>query len=197
MTADLEELAHWLHDNKLIVPPLPKTLTSSVRRSNRHTFSSRTEVVSPYDFEQHVNEALDPQLADYVLVAHAGHGANSYAISYYVAWSGFRILFQLAWGGLYMDNEVAGQHICDVFNRFHDLWPTLCARDSKARPVLVASSDFYGGLLARDGVQVDRWSSDSGGCSSAFAHLRRELGLDGELGCLTVPGSLARPAKHR
>ena len=179
MNADLERLEHWLQGSNLVVPPLPEPLSHALRLREECLFSSRIEASNPYNFHDYVEEALQPSLADYVLVAHAGHGSNSYAISYYVAYSGYRILLQLAFGGAYMDNDVAGREIGEVFKCLHELWPALCARDTTAHPFVVASSDFYGGFHARDGVKLSEEHADGSGAMHAIEHLRTELGLDG------------------
>lgn len=181
MEPNLEQIEQWLHRMSLVVPPLPNALVPAMRRRSECLFSSRAVDEHPYDFSKYAEEALDPELADYVLVAHAGHGASSYAISYYVAWRGLRILLQLAWGGMYMDSERAGERICDIFNRLHELWPSICARDSSSRPqLLVASSDFYGRMLARGGIVVRGWEHSADGAQDVVACLRDDLGLDAE-----------------
>lgn len=173
----MQELERWLNELGFVLPPIPATLPSALRQQSEHVFTSRNEVVHPYDYGRYLNEALTPDVADYVLVGHAGHGSSSYAISYFVACCGVRILFQIAWGGLYTDNVVAGRRVCDAFRSLHVLWPALEARDRTLPPFLVASSDLYGGRMARAGATLESWRDETG-VDRAIALLRRELGLD-------------------
>jgi hypothetical protein len=174
MNAGLEQLEQWMSAIGLITPPMPAGLTESIHRQSEHVFSSRDDAVSPYNFHHYCDEALLPRLADYVLVGHAGHGANSYGLSYYAVSSGVRVLLQLAWGGTNLDHEDARQIACNVFQSLHEIWHALEARDAAQPTILVAHSDFYGGLAARDGVRLDSWHGP-GGPDRAIAHLRREL----------------------
>lgn len=57
--------------------------------------------------------------------AHAGHGVNSYAISYYLVLGSVRILLHLAWGGAYMDNADAAQRIQTVFRGLRHCLPEI------------------------------------------------------------------------
>jgi hypothetical protein len=176
VTTDTREVEHWLNDCGLIVPPIPASLLSSFRRRDDCVFSSRVVEISPYNHDHYVKEALEPTLPDYVLVAHAGHGVNSYAISYHLAWNRLRLLLQLQWGGTYMDAEATGARIREAFTRLHELWPLVLARDRTARPqFLVASSDFYGGKLVRGGEEHERWGHDRG-AHRALEYLATELG---------------------
>jgi hypothetical protein len=168
-----QELADWLSELSFTEPPLPESLVPSLHRIWDGVFSTRVAPLNPYRYSAYVDEALQTTLEDYVVVGHDGHGANSYALSYYVSFAGLRILLQLAWGGAYMDNEAARQRICDVFRELHVLWPTLCAPRDVANLVMVAHSDFYGGSLARNGVVLERW--DRQDVSAVLDHFRAQV----------------------
>jgi hypothetical protein len=111
---------------------------------------------------------------------HSGHGVNSYAVSYYVVWSGLRLLFQLRCGGVYMDAEETRSAISKTFDALHGLWPALSARVPMVPVLVVASSDFYGGCCARVGEAVSaRWGAVR--AEYALKRLRHELGIGASL----------------
>ena len=50
---------------------------------------------------------LTGQVDDFVAVSHAGHGANSYALSYFLVDGPLALFLQTAWGGVFTDPEKA------------------------------------------------------------------------------------------
>ncbi len=52
---------------------------------------------------------------DQLAVCHAGHGVNSYAITYALAHRGLVLLTQVGWGGVYMDNSARAAELAEVF----------------------------------------------------------------------------------
>lgn len=159
------------------MPPLPVSLTGALTRRDRFVFSSREVFASPYDFHWYADEAMQPKVDDYVLVARSGHGVNSYALSYYLAWSGVRVLLQLRWGGVYEDVQAAHANICEAFEGLQVLWPSLTARVPVSPSIVVASSDFYGGFCGRAGEDNvrSRWGRVAPGY--ALECLRQQLEL--------------------
>ena len=57
--------------------------------------------MSPYAFEEYVNEGTKRGVRDFLVLAHAGHDANSYALSYYFVWKPLRPASQ----GLVVDRD--------------------------------------------------------------------------------------------
>jgi len=93
----------------LELPFVPPELARRFRQRDRWCFASRQVRVSPYKFEHYVDET--DAVSDYVLIAHAGHGVNSYAIHYYLVHGLLRLFLQIHWGGVYQDRlfvEVSG-----------------------------------------------------------------------------------------
>jgi hypothetical protein len=173
--SDIQKLHHQLERAGIIVPPIPSSLVGSMREINPWVFSTRALSMSPFLFDMCVNEVQNGQVADYALVAHAGHGANSYAISYSVVWSGCAILLQLSWGGVYSDHERETMQVNEAFNGLHDLWPALCARMPMSPPLFAAYSDLGQPLITREGRAPE--SLRSSGVGGALLYLRDELGL--------------------
>ena len=136
----------------LDLPPIPEELRKTFKERKAWCFSSRPVKMWPYRFDDYVEEAHSKRPSDYVLVAHAGHGVNSYAIHYYLVRGPLNLFLQLAWGGIYEDQrkttaavnkcfKLAGT-LLQVFekNRQKDLHPS--------DRIMIVASDFYGSRWA-------------------------------------------------
>lgn len=177
---DFPDVQSWFKASGFAMPPLPASLVDAIQRQHRFVFSSRAVNVDPYDYSSYVEEAMAPELEDYILVAHSGHGANSYGLSYYVAWSGLRLLLQLQWGGVYEAALQARDAISRTFEALQRLWPEVVSRVPMSPPLVVASSDFYGGCCARVGEGIRaRWGAVP--AEYALERLRHELGIGAAL----------------
>ncbi len=62
------------------------------------------------------DEAKGPQVHDYAVLSHSGHGVNSYAIQYYLVLGGLRAFLHLGWGGVYMDANATAASIAECFS---------------------------------------------------------------------------------
>jgi hypothetical protein len=87
----------------LTLPPIPVALRSSFRARGKWCFSTRALPSRPYDHAYYLEEARTGAAPDYVLVAHDGHGVNSYAMHYYLVQESVALFLQIGWGGIYMD----------------------------------------------------------------------------------------------
>jgi hypothetical protein len=98
------DLAATFRDAGLRVPPLPASLAGSLVRREEWVWATREmDPDAMYMFRDYLMEALDNPVDDYVAISHAGHGVNSYALSYHLV-SGPLVLFaQTHWGGAYGD----------------------------------------------------------------------------------------------
>jgi hypothetical protein len=187
-----EALAAWFQESQLVLPPLPKSLLENFREQREYVFSTRDVTPSPYGWHDYVAEALSPLIDDYVLIAHDGRGSNSHALSYYIAFSGWRILLQIPWGGVYVDEAEARGQVNRTFERLRKLWPALRKQDRSSSPVVIASSGFYGERFARNGVYVEGDEQlDVDGFSRAMSRLQQEIGQG-----LSAPATLGPQYAH-
>jgi hypothetical protein len=76
----------------LELPFVPTEFARRFRERGPWCFASRQVRVGPYAFEHYVDEA--DAASDYVLIAHAGHGVNSYALHYYLVRKPFQLFLQ-------------------------------------------------------------------------------------------------------
>jgi hypothetical protein len=99
----------------LPTPPFPKELVSQVRELEDWHFATHDFKLSPYNFDQFVDRARRGRLPNSLIVAHAGHGVNSYAIHYYVVRKPLYLFLQIGWGGAYMDNKASATAMSRCF----------------------------------------------------------------------------------
>jgi hypothetical protein len=178
--AGQEEVQTLLHDAGLDCPPIPGELASRFARRADWCFSTRPVDHSPYDLEHYVTESRQP-LSDYVLIAHAGHGVNSYAIHYYLVRGRLRLFLQLGWGGIYMDKAASTEAANGCIRRARKLVEAaqgvvLGGRLLSQQQLVVVGSDFYGGFCALPGEpQPDRRSWGASGKRSVADVIDRAI----------------------
>lgn len=140
----------------LTVPLIPTDLASQLLEQHHWCFSTKPLARSPYAFEEYVREGTKADVKDYLVLAHAGHGVNSYALSYYLVRKPLRLFLQVAWGGVYMEETEARVDVNRCFDLTHRLTAAVdLARDGGGlRPgdlFVIAASDFYGGYWLKPG----------------------------------------------
>ena len=129
----VEEMRALLSDSGLVMPPVPPVFARRFRKRDEWVFASRQVRTSPYDIEHYVRAARRPDHRDYVLLAHAGHGVNSYAIHYYLVHGPLRLFLQIGWGGAYMDAKATTRGVNQAFGFCHDLVSLLQAPAASGR----------------------------------------------------------------
>jgi hypothetical protein len=119
-------------------------------------FSSAPVRIWPYLFAKHVRAGVRKRARSYVLVAHAGHGANSYAIHHYLVRRPLRLFLQIGWGGMYTDAPKVTEKVNRCFASAERLVASVddAARARRLRPtdrLVIAASGFYGSYWIRPG----------------------------------------------
>lgn len=139
------EAKRTFHEAGLVFPAIPLALGARLEQQGPWTFASRPLEVSPYDFDHHVEEAHG-DVADYVVLAHAGHGSNTLALHYYLVQGPLRLFVQLGWGGVHMDADARTAAARQCFARADELVraATTGSRVPAGQRLVVAASDFYG-----------------------------------------------------
>lgn len=117
-------------DVGLILPPIPVDLAPQLKERREWCFSTKPLTLSPYAFEGYVHAGTGKGVRDFLVLAHAGHGANSYALSYYLVWKPLRLFLQLSLGGVYMDEVKAREEINRCFT-LHTGWLQLWIRRNR------------------------------------------------------------------
>lgn len=96
-------------------PAIPTDLANRLREHRPWVYATRPLGVSPYDIRAYVDEATRQRVQPYAVLAHAGHGVNSYAIHYYLVIEGLRMFVRVGWGGSYMDDDIAAANVREAF----------------------------------------------------------------------------------
>jgi hypothetical protein len=81
---------------ELAFPAIPKDLAARLVEREPWVFSTRPLPAWTYEIDRFVDEARSGVVDDYAVLAHAGHGANSYALHYYVVRGPLALFLQLA-----------------------------------------------------------------------------------------------------
>lgn len=140
---DLGKARFLFEEAGLAFPRLPENLANRLKGYGTWHYATRQVKVRPYNLGPFIDQALKPRIADYALLAHDGHGVNSYAIHYYLACGPLRLLLQLGWGGVYMERDAASRQIKDCFALADEL---VVESDviPKTRPMIIVASEFSG-----------------------------------------------------
>lgn len=158
-------------------PAIPEGLAARLEQQGPWCFATRQLEVSAYDFDHYVRESYAASLADHAVLAHAGHGVNSYAIHYYLVHGPLRLFLQLGWGGVYMDPDARAASARECFARADELVRAAGRRIAPGQRLTVAASDFYGSwwLMAPDDTPYARRPSSRLGVAGVLDAARHAL----------------------
>ena len=105
----MTSIAETFREAGLAAPPIPTRFEASLQALGPWWFA--TNDVSPaamYLFEtDFLLKLLTGHVDDFVAVSHAGHGANSYALSYFLVDGPLALFLQTAWDGVFTDEKKA------------------------------------------------------------------------------------------
>jgi hypothetical protein len=148
--ADVEKARTLFEEAGLAFPDIPQELAERLKERDKWLFATREVSISPYNLEHYVCEA---NVKDYVIVAHSGHGVNSYALQYYVVYKILRMFLHLGWGGVYMDAKAAATQIHDCFSLANEIIPAAQAAGAVlgGDRLTIVGSDFYGSYWSLPG----------------------------------------------
>lgn len=130
----------------LTFPVLPAWARDQLTKVDDWSYTSRRTTPSPYSIDTYVREFVHGEADDYAVVSHAGHGVNSWAISYFVVSGRCGVFVQSAWGGAATsddDDEIERRVMAERFAQT-DL---LLERNEERRDddwLAVVVSDFHG-----------------------------------------------------
>ena len=101
-------------------------------------------------------------MAEYALLAHDGHGINSYAIHYYLVWRSLNLFLQLPWGGVYEDSKESKADIRKCFGVASRLVRRVASGAQTSGTLTVVGSGFYGSYWSvGDGCPLSEGDSSS------------------------------------
>jgi len=141
----VEKARRLFQDAGLAFPSIPEELARRLKEIGEWCFATRRIKVDPYLLRDYVMDTGRTR-GDYILLAHSGHGVNSYAIQYYLVYRCLRMFLHLGWGGAHMDNGKERAKIRECFELADQL-----VQQAKAlswhkhdERMTVVVSDFYG-----------------------------------------------------
>ncbi|WP_344589024.1 hypothetical protein [Actinomadura vinacea] len=121
-----DEMRRLFQEAGLGSPPVPAEMVSLVEQRGPWAFATRDiNPMGMYMFQDYVFEVLTGPVDDYMAVSHAGHGANSYAISYHLVMGPLAVFAQTGWGGVYMDKEKSTADVRNLLNHCAELLDAL------------------------------------------------------------------------
>ena len=140
-----EDLRATFTQAGLPLPPMPMALAAQLERRDDWLWSTRdVDRGLLYDPRLIIDEATSP-VSDYVAIAHAGHGVNSYFLTFQVVLGPLALFAQTAWGGVYMDATVQTEQLRVQFEEIAEVIDLAAAWPADARPgrrLLVLVSEY-------------------------------------------------------
>ncbi len=140
--SDIDKAEQLFRQANLSFPTIPEKLGAQLKQQGEWLFSTCELPISPYALHAYIDEG--PKVADYVILAHSGHGSNSYAIQYYIVFQGLRMFLHLGWGGVYMDAKAATSQIAECFFLADQIVLRAPKRLAANKRLMIVVSDFYG-----------------------------------------------------
>lgn len=123
--SDVEKARQLFQSAGLGFPELPGELAAQLKQRGEWLFSTRENPRWPYEFDQHVHEAVASPVENYAVLSHSGRNGNSYAIHYYVVYDAVRMFLQLSWGGVFMNPEVHATRVRECFSLADEILATV------------------------------------------------------------------------
>jgi hypothetical protein len=141
----LDTLEEFFRTAGLPQPYVPAELAPQVQVLSEGQFGTRPGP-SPYFCDWYLRELQSQQPAEYLLAGHAGYGANSWAVNYYLVTDHAALLLQYFWGGAFVDGVAAVDRISQAFARVPQLLSAVAAARRSGRlgadeRLLVAAAD--------------------------------------------------------
>ena len=145
----LDQARQLFAQEGLPFPTLPAELAPHLRLLAPWVFGTRALPVSLYDLDWFIEEAVAGKAEDYILLGHAGHGINSWAIHYYVVQGPLGLFIQIGYGGAYMERDRSIAKLRKTFEEATELLDS--AREAQhtgefdpSQHLLVVESDLTG-----------------------------------------------------
>ncbi len=174
----LDDMVTSLVKAGLAVPALPEALQAQLRQRGSWWWSTTESGPEPIeDYLMHMDPAATHLLrpvTDHTSISHAGHGINSYALTWRLAFGPLAVLVQTPFGGAMSDAaEDAGEQAV-LFHRVNRLVRGVdehrfpLSRTPRMRSILVRYSSM------RDIADVHHWDSAAGEWTLGMALNRAE-----------------------
>ena len=161
---DLDRARSLFAEAGLPFPAIPAEFVPDFREVDNWHFEANAPQGHPYNLHKYTRLARLASLNNYVVLAHAGHGVNSYAIHYFLVQKPLCVFLQIGWGGVYMDASKAVALLKRCFDLVEELVSATQAATARGRlntddRIVVTSSDFYINSRVETRRHGGRWRS--------------------------------------
>ena len=168
-------------------PFIPAEMRPAFAELSEWVYGTRPGAPWLYEIRKFVREAGTEPVADYLLLGHAGHGIQSYAMHYSLVRGPLALFLQIGWGGAYMDKDKAARNMAARFAQAEELIQAVEAAQRKDcfRPeerLIISASDFYGsswtridGVLDEDSFYQSNWREDKDVLRAVLTEVRGRL----------------------
>jgi len=183
----LEEAGQLFSHEGIPFPFIPPEMRLAFAELSEWVYGTRPDAPWLYEIRKYVKEAATIRMADYLLLGHAGHGIQSYAMHYYVVRGPLALFLQIAWGGVYMDKDEAARNMEVRYTQAEEIIRAVevSQRKNLFRPeerLIISASDFYGSswtwidsVLDEDSFNRSTWHKDEDVLSAALNELQSRL----------------------
>jgi hypothetical protein len=135
-------------------PFIPPEMRETFEKIEDWVYGTRLKIPWLYEIRQYATEAITTDIADYLLLGHAGHGIQSWAMHYYLVRGPLALFLQIAWGGAYTDEEKAIGQISTRFAQANDLIQKVEEARQKGsfqpgERLIIVSSEFHDSYWTR------------------------------------------------
>jgi hypothetical protein len=132
----------------LLLPPLPRELADAIRQFGPMSFG--THDADPADRDGWLARARDPDSPAAVAMNHAGHGVNSYALSYQLIQPALAAFVRQSFGGVYGDQEAERKRFNAIVERLEEVViladaASRSSRIQKGHRLVIVIDDLGGG----------------------------------------------------
>ena len=138
----------------LSFPTVPTPLHSAFARRSEWRYSTRVCETSPYDLLRFAAEVTTGDAEDLALLAHDGHGSNSWALHHYVVFGPIALFVQRSWGGAYGDPDTDSLAVSAALSRADAALST--APNIQGIRAIIIDSDHVGQLWSPIGGPIDQ-----------------------------------------
>ena len=186
-TPALEAACQLFTQEEIPFPFIPPEMRPAFAELSEWVYGTRPDAPWLYEIRDYVREAGTEPVADYLLMGHAGHGIQSYAMHYYLVRGPLALFVQSGWGGAYMDKDKATRDMAARYAQAEELIQAVEAaqREGRFRPgerLIISDSDFYGsswtridGVLDEDSFRQSNWREDEDVLRAVLAEVRGRL----------------------
>jgi hypothetical protein len=117
-----DHLFATFREHNLPGPPIPAPLRSGLTTLEKwHWASDTAGWINREEMyrlrESFIHDLLQDDMADHVRICHAGHGSNSWGITYCLVYRHLVLVIQVGWGGIYMNEASSIANLADAFTR--------------------------------------------------------------------------------